>query len=139
MNCNMTEGSSQIVDRLLEIVDKDRAIMGLYERWVNLKTRSGGVFEFIRDNEFERVAVYGMGSLGRSLCDELIYNGIELAYIVDQNKNVRYGEYACYTMQDELPEADVIIVTPISFFEEIQAELAKKVICPLLSLDDIIP
>lgn len=138
MNDNLTKSGSQMVDRLLEIIDKNREITGLYERWMRLKTRSGGVFTFIRDNEFKKVAVYGMGTLGRSLCDELAYNGIEIVYIMDRDKNVRYREYPCYTMQDELPEADVIIITPITSFEEIQAGLAKQVDCPLLSLDDII-
>ena len=139
MSLDMFDGNNQVIERLLETITKNNKILNVYERWIKLKTRSGGVHQFIQDNGFRKVAVYGMGSLGRSLCDELSHNQVEVVYVIDKNININCGEYQCYTMQDEFPEVDVVIITPITYFEEIAKELSKKLSCPLLSLDDIIP
>ena len=139
MSFDVLDEDNQVIERLLETIRKDKKILDAYERWLRLKTRSCGVYQFILDNDFKKVAVYGMGSLGRSLCDELSHNQVEVVYVIDKNKNIKCDGYQCYTIQDELPEADVVIITPITYFEEISAELSKKLTCPLLSLDDIIP
>lgn len=127
------------INELIEIIRKDNEILKLYERWLLLKDVAGGVYKFLNDNDFKRVAVYGMGSLGRSVCSELMCHNIEVAYVIEQNPNRRNGDYIFYTMQDDLPSIDVIIVTPITHYDEIAEELAKKVNCTILSLDDVIP
>lgn len=139
MSFDALDENNQVIERLLETIKKNNKIVDVYERWMRLETRSGGVYQFILDNGFRKVAIYGMGNLGRSLCDELSHNQVEVVYVIDKNKSINCSGYQCYTMQDELPEADVVIITPITYFEEISKELSKKLTCPLLSLDDIIP
>lgn len=136
----MLEGSNQIIESLIEVIHKQERIIKIYEKWIELKINEGTILEFILKNEFKKIAIYGIGSLGRSLCRELelLRQSVEIAYIVDKNPEVEYENYMFYTMQDELPEVDVMIITPIAFYEEIVLELAQKVNCPLLSLEDII-
>ena len=42
------------------------------------------------------------------------------------------------TPDSELPMVDVIIVTAITFFEEIEEALYSKIDCPILSMEDIL-
>ncbi|MDE7253384.1 MAG: glycosyltransferase [Acetatifactor sp.] len=131
--------NKQKMEELNETIKKDNKILNLYERWLRLKDNNSGIYTFFQDNDFEKVAVYGMGSLGRSLCSELRSHNIDITYVIEQNSDRKNKDFTFYSIQDELPEADVIIITPITFYEEIAEQLAKKVKCPLLSFDDIVP
>lgn len=130
---------NQVLDNLLKDIKKLTKYIEVYERWVDLKNADGGISQFVRDNGFEKVAIYGVGHLGRNLCNELEYNSINVVYLIDRDKNVSYGNYPVYTLQDDLPEADVVIITPFMLFDEIAEILEERVTCPLLSLEDIIP
>lgn len=135
MKLNCTD---QLLDNLLKEIEKLNKYLEIYERWIDSKNLDGGICRFIRDNEFEEIAIYGVGRFGRNLCNELECNNIKLAYLIDKNKNVSYRDYPVYTLQDELPKADVIIVTPVILFDEIADMLEEKMDCPILSLEDII-
>lgn len=136
---NFLASDHQTIEILNKITAKNHKIINLYERWMKWKNDNCGIFTFIQNNDFKKVAVYGLGSLGRSLCSELESQGIEIAYIIDQSADIKTENCKIYTMQDELPDADAIIITPIMLYEEIAEELAKKMRCPILSLDDIVP
>lgn len=133
------EHDKHTIEKLNETIAKNHRILNLYERWMKWKNDGYGVFSFIQNNDFKNVAVYGMGSLGRSLCSELESQNIKVMYVIDQNSYSEKSDYIYYSIQDELPEADVIIITPIMSHEEIAEKLVEKVRCPLLSLDDIVP
>lgn len=42
------------------------------------------------------------------------------------------------TLNDKLEAVDVVIVTAITFFEEIENNLSQKMDCPVLSIEDIL-
>ena len=41
-------------------------------------------------------------------------------------------------MDDLLEEVDAVIVTAISFIDEIESTLSTKISCPIISLEDIL-
>jgi len=41
-------------------------------------------------------------------------------------------------MDDSLEDVDVVIVTAITFFDEIETKLSEKLDCPIISLEDIL-
>lgn len=133
------ESYNQVIDSLLERIEKQNKIIGLYEKWIKSLSMGDEICEFIQKNMFKKVAVYGMGSLGRSLCSELKRQKIDIAYVIDKNVNISCNEFPSYTLQDKLPDVDLIIITPITYYDEIMAELEGKVNCTLLSLEDIVP
>ena len=47
-----------------------------------------------------------------------------------------YSEIQVKSLEDDLDEVDVIVVTAISFFDEIEFELEKRVDCPIVSIED---
>ena len=42
------------------------------------------------------------------------------------------------TPDDDLPEVDLIVVTPVHYFDEIEEMLADKVDCPVISIEDVV-
>lgn len=42
------------------------------------------------------------------------------------------------TMDDSLDKVDAVVVTSITFFDEVEEILSRKVDCPILFLEDIL-
>ena len=87
---------------------------------------------------FRSVAIYGMKELGERLYDELENSGIEVCYIIDKNADSIYADVDVITPDDDLKPVDVIVVTAIYYFDEIEEMLSEKVDYPVISLEDIL-
>lgn len=79
-----------------------------------------------------------MRELGEHLYEELNGSDITVTYAIDKNADAIYAEVAVVTPDDTLEPVDVIVVTAITFFDEIEEILAEKVDCPIVSLEDIL-
>lgn len=77
-----------------------------------------------------------MSYAGERLVEELGASDITVDYVIDQN--VSSNDCKTYKMNEELPCVDAIIVTAITYFDEIESALSEKVDCPIISLEDII-
>ena len=121
-----------------ELNNKNDAILKLYNYWMNLSLKGKTVSGYLKEHGYHSVAIYGMHYLGDNLLNELTDNGVEVKYAVDRNAERIQADVEVVKPEDELLEVDVIIVTAIRFFEEIDATLAKRVDCPILSIEDIL-
>ena len=70
--------------------------------------------------------------------EELKDTDIHVAYGIDKGAESIYAEIDIVSPDDNLQEVDVIVVTAITFFEDIEEKLSKKVNCPIVSLEDIL-
>ena len=88
--------------------------------------------------EPKKVAVYGMGYAGETLVDELRGSDITVAYGIDQRGVSVYADVDVVSVDDNLEVVDAVVVTAVTFFDEIQEKLSAKMDCPILSLEDIL-
>ena len=79
-----------------------------------------------------------MSYVGETLVDELKNSNITVLYGIDQKADSIYADVDIVFIEDELQEVDAIVVTAITFFDEIEEKLSRKVDCPIISLDDIL-
>ncbi len=80
-------------------------------------------------------AVYGWGILGREFWKMAQRAGIDISFAIDAGKAAfMEPEIPLYKPQEDLPQADIIIVTPVTGFQEIKAFLQKKCQAEILSL-----
>ena len=49
-----------------------------------------------------------------------------------------YADFLVVAPDSDLGEVDAVVVTSITFFEEIEEMLNSKMDCPILSLEDIL-
>lgn len=118
--------------------DKYERLFQLYESWLTLRQSGSGLEEYFIENSIRTVAVYGYGRTGRALVRELAQSGIRIEYIVDKQKAVRTDGICLYHPYDKLPDADVMVITPLVEGGEIRNEMRDKFSGKLLLIEDIL-
>lgn len=109
-----------------------------FDQWLQIRQQGKTLVEYFTKNGFKTVAVYGMKELGERLCDELKGSDVTVSYAIDKNADSIYADVDVVTPDDELAAVDVIVVTAITYFDEIEEALCEKVDCPIVSLEDIL-
>lgn len=125
-------------DKMKELADKHLDLFLLMNQWVKIKQEGKSISEYLQQSGYKKVAIYGLSYVGETLLDELKDSSIMLAYGIDKNADNIYADIDVVSLNDKLDEVDVIIVTAITFFDQIVEELSDKVKCPIVSIEDIL-
>jgi dienelactone hydrolase len=118
--------------------DKHLALFQMMTQWVKVKQEGKHLASYFEKNGYKKIAIYGMSYAGETLLNELKDTDIKVAYGIDQNAESLYVDVDVVTMDDDLEEVDAIVVTAITFFDEIEEKLSEKVDCPIISLEDVL-
>lgn len=111
----------------------------IFNKWMKLKNEGKSLQKFFDDNEMKTVAIYGFGALGQRLYEDLKKLDVEVVYGIDKNaSNIHMDSLRVVTLNEELEAVDAVIVTPVQFFYEIEAELEKKIKTDIISLEDVV-
>ncbi len=121
-----------------DMSDKHLALFLMMNEWVKVKQAGKNLAEYFEKNGYKRIAVYGMSYAGETLLDELSESDIEVAYAIDKNAESIYLDIETVTLDAELQEVDAVVVTAITFYDEIEKKLKEKIKCPIVSLEDIL-
>lgn len=121
-----------------DMSDKHLALFLMMNEWVKVKQAGKNLADYFKRMGYKKIAIYGMSYAGETLLDELSDSEIEVAYAIDQNAESIYLNIDVMTMEAELQEVDVVIVTAITFYDEIEKSLKEKIQCPIISLEDIL-
>lgn len=125
-------------EKVKAMSDKHLVLFLMMNQWVKVKQGGKNLSEFFTKNGYKRIAIYGMSYAGERLVDELKNTETEVAYGIDRNANSIYSDVAIRSMEDKLEEVDAVVVTAITFFDEIEKKLSENMDCPILSLEDVL-
>ena len=117
---------------------KVHALYMAFDQWLRIHQEGKTLVEYFRQNQYQTVAIYGMKELGERLYDELDGTDVTVRYIIDQNADMIYADVDVVTPEDVLEPVDVVVVTAIYYFDEIEENLSGKIQCPIVSLEDIL-
>ena len=100
----------------------------LFDKWIRNARNGNSVVAFFKDNYYSNVSIYGMGIIGNQLFDELKGTEITVCYGIDKNAdNIQNGVLPIIHPNDvkdiELRQIDVIVVTPMDCYYDIEATL----------------
>lgn len=118
--------------------DKHLALFMMMNQWVKVKQEGKNLASYFEKNGYRKIAVYGMSHVGETLLDELEGTGIQVAYGIDKKADEIDSRIDVVSAEGVLGEVDAIVVTSITFFDEIEEKLRGKVSCPVISLEDIL-
>lgn len=125
-------------DRNKELADKHLALFLLMNQWVKVKQEGKNLASYFEKKGYKRIAIYGMSYAGETLISELKDTDIEVVYGIDKNADSIYTDIEVVSVDDTLEEVDAIVVTAITFFDEIEEMLNERIGCPIISLDDLV-
>lgn len=123
---------------IIENHDKNRVNYNTTIELLQAVQSGSSLVKCMEQHGFSNVAVYGMGPIGKCLVKELLRDGIQVPYAIDQNAELIYADVPVYGTKDLLPKADGIIVTAVYYHEHIKKSLEDRVKCPVVSLSDFL-
>lgn len=119
-------------------VDKFKGYYNLLNQWLINIHEGKSIVDYLKKNDYKKIAIYGMGELGNRLYEELKNSDITVEYAIDKEANRVYSELEVVSIEDELKEVDMIIVTAIFAFEDIVKNLEEHCNYKVISLEDVI-
>jgi len=117
---------------------KQRAMYLLMSQWINIKQAGRSLEEYFAKNEYKKIAIYGMGPMGKQLVKELKNSSIETIYGIDRSSDQIFASIKVVNMNDEFADVDAVVVTVVKGFDEIREALLKKINCPIIAIEDIL-
>lgn len=127
-----------VLDNTDKKVSRLRSYYNMLNQWLVLKQEGKSLEKYFIDNNYKTIAIYGMGEIGTRLYEDLKNTNIEIRYAIDQNVAGTYSDLEVLDKDGELAEVDVVVVTPIFAFDEIEKELSERVDFPIVSLEDVL-
>jgi phosphoglycerate dehydrogenase-like enzyme len=103
--------------KLQEVLAKQRwqdIKIQTYSSWVSVMAEGKKIDTFLVNNNYRRVAIYGLGGLGRTLYEVLIESKCEIVCVVDNTystTHTTYGLVPCLKLSNLLPDIDIMIIT----------------------------
>ena len=110
----------------------------ILSKWITLREHSDAISSYLIRNGYKTVAIYGFGQIGKMLYDELKDSKCRVKYVIDRNGNVRADGISVCTLDKQLEEVDVVVVTAVFYYQEIAIELLKKHSLQSISLEKIL-
>ncbi len=121
-----------------EYSDKHLALLQMMNQWVRVKQEGKNLAAYFEERGYQKIAIYGMSYAGETLLNELKGTTVQTAYGIDRNAEGIFADVDILTINDALPDVDAVVVTAITYFDEIAEKLRGKIDCPVLSLEDIL-
>ena len=126
------------IQKWQQMSDKHLALFLMMSQWVKVRQEGKSLSEYFERNSYKNIAIYGMSYAGETLVEELKDSLICVKYGIDKKADRINREMDIVTIENDLIEVDAVVVTAITFFDEIVEKLQKKLNCPILSLEDIL-
>lgn len=109
----------------------------MFNQWLYLKNNDTLLEKYFTDRGFSSVAICGMNDIGCRLYEELKKSSLSIAYCIDEEDNNIFPELDSKSMSDTLPKVDVIVVTDVVEFDNIEENLASQNDYKIISLDEL--
>ncbi len=111
----------------------------LLNHWMELRNERKSVVSYFEEMGYQHIGIYGMAELANRLVEELTDSPVCVDYGIDRDVACTISRMEdVYSLEDELPDTDVIDVTPYASFKEIKEILEEKVSCPIVSLEEVV-
>lgn len=118
--------------------DKHLALFLMMNQWVRVKQEGKHLADYFTSKGYREIAIYGMSYAGQTLVEELAQSDINIKYGIDKKADAIYSEFDMCYPEDNLEKVDAVVVTTITFFDEVEELLSKQLDCPIISLEDIL-
>lgn len=132
-----TKGISDEMNKLKAQSNKFERYLNTLDQWMSLREINVNLASYFAEKKYTRIAIYGYGIYARHLIEELRYSDIEIAALVDKQRNKIQCEIPIVLPGTEPDDIDAIVVTSFYYYKEIKEFYADSGIT-VLSIENII-
>lgn len=118
--------------------DKYLELFLMMNLWVKVKQEGKNLSSYFEKRGYANIAIYGMSHAGETLVDELRDTDTHVVYGIDKNVGAVHSDIDMFSLDDNFEKVDAVVVTAITFFNEIAEQLVEKINCPIISLEDVL-
>ncbi|WP_341875760.1 GNAT family N-acetyltransferase [Defluviitalea saccharophila] len=96
----------------------------LLNKWIMVKNQNRTVLGYLKNRGIEKVAIYGLGELGKRLYEEISNASEVIQFFIDNNKQEYWNNIRVIKTDDikKMEKVDLIIITPIYNYQDIIKE-----------------
>ena len=124
------------LDLRVEIEKRDYYIK-ILTTWLDMRQHGITIGDYMKKRGYNRVIIYGLSYIGERLYTELESEGFRVVGIIDSNQYV-LADCRLYSPNDDLPEADLMIITSEMTYNEVKEKMSKKVSYPIIGFSGLI-
>ena len=139
------ETRNDIKNKLASISEENMSLKRLINRyydywrifniWMEKLEADESPAKYLVKMGYYNIAIYGYGMFGKHLVCQLNKENIRIKYIIDRQKDKKTKDIKLYTLDDQFPEVDCVVVTVLYDYERIEQALKTKLTCDVISID----
>lgn len=138
------------LEKMTKQAAKDAELFHFMVAWMRFRQKGRNLSEGLVKKGYHHIAVYGMSFIGELLLQELSGTDVLVEYGIDQNAEtiptstartadgLHVPDVPLCTPTGELKPVDAVVVTSLAYFDEIEEQLAKRMDCPIIAVDDLL-
>ena len=107
--------------------NKHLTLFQMMNQWVRVKQEGKNLSSYLEEKGYKKIAIYGMSYAGATLIEELKGTNVKALYGIDKNADNIYADIDVFSMEDDLPKVDAVVVTAITFFDEIEGDILYEI------------
>lgn len=110
----------------------------IINKWYSLAEKDILLADYLDICGYKDIAIYGLGVMGNHLISDISKSTLNILYGIDQKADNKAFDFAVYTLQEDLPRADVIVVALAGNCDEVIDSIQNKVDVPVISLEELL-
>ena len=115
-----------------------RAMFMVYDRWMQLENHKEDISELLSKCGYRKIAIYGIGYIGKQLVSRLYKLKDINLYAIDQNAEYITLDLPVKRLEEFQEDVDLVIVTPLKGVEEIVRNLKCRGIEKVLTVGELL-
>lgn len=132
------KGQDNLQSNCLSKAIKYEKFFKLLDRWMCNQEAGRKVEDYFKELNFQYIAVYGKGALGKHLDKSLEGSSIKIMYYIDKKSELFNSNEPRRYVKKNFPKIDAVIVTPIAEYKDIRQKLKQIYEEPIISLEEVI-
>ena len=129
---------SSLIKRAIFYHQKNLRYFMFMVRWFTSKQYGNDIGSILVEKGYKTAAIYGMNYVGECLLRELMDSKVEVKYVIDRVVTKAEGGIKVCSPMDDLADVDVVLVTAIMSYDEVNASLKERLDSVILSIEDVI-
>ena len=110
----------------------------LLEKWMVVREQGRSARTYFEANGLRKIIIYGLGKMAGHLMEDLRQSDIEIVCAIDKGAVNKNAGFPVISDENDIPEADCIVITPVYAAAAICQILRDKTMISLVSLTDVI-